>query len=82
MRPLPPHRDFDDRPGEGPTLALSVPLIPSGGEYSSANRRAGTCSTSRAYPWLLVLSTLVAGLFCLLYMTKPVILPPPPAIAG
>jgi hypothetical protein len=62
-------------------LALSVPFIPASGEYSSHNRRSGSCATSRAYPWLLVLSTLVAALFCLLYMTKPVIVPPPAMIA-
>ncbi len=81
MRPLPPQRDFDDRPAEGPMLALSVPFIPASGEYSSNNRRSGSCPTSRAYPWLLVLSTLVAALFCLLYMTKPVIVPSPAMIA-
>ena len=82
MRPIPPQRDFGDRPGDMPALALSVPLIPVGGEFSSANRRANSCSTSRAYPWLLVFSTMVAGLFCLLYMTKPVIVPAPAMIAA
>ncbi|HSP41514.1 MAG TPA: hypothetical protein VLO11_01465 [Luteolibacter sp.] len=81
MRPLPPQRDFDDRPVETPMLALSVPFIPASGQYSSNNRRAGSCATSRAYPWLLVFSTLVAALFCLLYMTKPVIVPSPAMIA-
>ncbi len=50
----------------GPAPALATAATP----YSSSNRRA---TTSRAYPWLLFASTAVAGLFCLLYITKPVI---------
>ncbi len=48
-------------------------------EFSKANRRTSTCPVQRAYPWLLSASTAVAALFCLLYITKPVIVPP---IAG
>ena len=39
-----------------------------------SNRRAATCPTQRIYPWLLFASTAVAALFCLMYITKPVIL--------
>jgi hypothetical protein len=46
-------------------------------EFSKANRRAASCPVQRIYPWLLSASTGVAALFCLLYITKPVILPPP-----
>ncbi len=41
--------------------------------YSSSNRRAPTCPTQHVYPWLLFLSTAVAALFCVLYITKPFI---------
>lgn len=42
-----------------------------------ANRRTAACATHRAYPWLLVISTAIAGAFCTLYITKPVILAAP-----
>lgn len=42
--------------------------------YSKSNRRATACPTQRIYPWLLFASTAVAALFCLMYITKPVIL--------
>ena len=67
----PAGRDGDDR----------MPSLPTSGQYSAANRRTGACATSRAYPWLLLFSTLVAGLFCMLYITKPVIVPAPAMIA-
>ena len=59
--------------------------------YLKSNRRAATCPTQRIYPWLLFASTAVAALFCLMYITKPVILAsqspiptytPPPATAA
>jgi len=82
MKPIPPPRDFGERPGDVPAHSLTIPLIPAAGEYSAANRRSNACAVSRAYPWLLVLSTLVAAAFCLLYMTKPVIVPAPAMIAA
>ncbi len=33
----------------------------------------GSCGVGRAYPWLLILSTAIAALFCVMYITKPVI---------
>jgi len=42
------------------------------GMYSTANRRISGTGADRAYPVLLVLSTLVAATFCYLYITKPV----------
>ena len=55
-----------------PTILKHAP-----GPYSTSNRRASTCPTQRIYPWLLVASTAVAALFCLMYITKPVILAAP-----
>jgi len=51
------------------TLELGPLTHPS----SAPNRRAPAAATQRAYPWLLVTSTLLAGTFCALYLTKPVI---------
>jgi len=53
--------------------ALSAPTGPD----APTNRRTASCQPGRAYPWLLVLSTAIAGLFCLLYITKPVIVSSP-----
>ena len=60
----------------------SIPSLPTilkhaPGPYSASNRRAPTCPTQRIYPWLLITSTAVAALFCLMYITKPVILAAP-----
>jgi hypothetical protein len=75
MSPFPANRPPSGK-ASMPSLPQSLPAV--GGDYSSANRRtpAGELS-QRAYPWLLVASTAVAGLFCALYITKPVFLPPP-----
>lgn len=67
--------------------SLPTVLSHSSGDYSATNRRASTaCPAQRAYPWLLFASTTVAALFCMLYITKPVIIPAPamisPANAG
>jgi len=75
MNPLPK----DDHPKaptkEGAMPALPTLLAPSpAGSYSSANRRVATCGAQKLYPVLLCASTVVAGAFCLLYITKPVIL--------
>lgn len=56
-----------------------MPSIPSAlttppAAYSTANRRAAACSMQRAYPWLLCASTVIAASFCLMYLTKPVIM--------
>jgi hypothetical protein len=42
-------------------------------DYSKSNRRATACQTQRIYPWLLFTSTAIAAMFCLMYITKPVI---------
>lgn len=63
-----------------PSLPTALP--PSSGDYSAANRRtSAACPAQRAYPWLLFASTAVAAVFCLLYITKPVIIPAPAMIS-
>jgi hypothetical protein len=81
MNPLPAHRATAGRPDGEIMPSLPTVLPPSSAAYSSANRRAAACPAQRAYPWLLFASTAVAALFCLLYITKPVILPAPAMIA-
>ncbi|MEO8613664.1 MAG: hypothetical protein ABI600_00865 [Luteolibacter sp.] len=77
MKPLPTqvfpviHVDGSGIPSL-PTILKHAP-----GPYSTTNRRTSTCPTQRIYPWLLVTSTAVAALFCLMYITKPVILAAP-----
>lgn len=66
---------------QAPPLVLATPTA----AYSTSNRRAAACPTQRVYPWLLFTSTAVAALFCLMYITKPVIMAsqgPTPAYAG
>lgn len=58
-----------------------MPSLPTGlaappVSFSKTNRRASSNPVQRAYPWLLAASTAVAATFCLLYITKPVIVPP------
>ncbi len=52
----------------------SLPLTPSHGSYSTANRKIASCPIQRLYPWLLFASTAVAATFCLAYISKPVII--------
>lgn len=80
MKPLPAQQSADDRTsGETiPSLPTAIPTA--SGSYSVANRRISPCPVQRAYPWLLAASTAVAALFCLMYITKPVIMPATPAI--
>lgn len=82
MNPLPSQRHSTGKPDGGGMPSLPTTLPSSSGDYSSANRRASpACATHRAYPWLLFASTAVAAMFCLLYITKPVIIPSPAMIA-
>ncbi|MES2997110.1 MAG: hypothetical protein V4733_09910 [Verrucomicrobiota bacterium] len=58
----------------------------SGGGYDSKTKRRGPGSSiPGAYPWLLLASTATAGVFCLMYITKPVIIArdpgPSPAVS-
>jgi hypothetical protein len=73
-------------PVQNPNLIHAPPIAASA--CSTLNRRAAVCRTQRIYPWLLFASTAVAAMFCLMYITKPVIqasqspvpayAPPPP----
>jgi hypothetical protein len=73
MTPLPPPYAAEGKTSNETTPALPTALASSAGPYSTANRRASTNPVPRAYPWLLFTSTAIAALFCLLYITKPVI---------
>jgi hypothetical protein len=82
MKPLPAQtpsviRSTDSAMPSLPEVLASTPVA-----YSASNRRVSSCATQRAYPWLLVASTGIAAVFCLMYITKPVIMvsqgtPPP-----
>lgn len=85
MNPLPSHRPAAGKPDGGGMPSLPA-VLPSSGDCSSSNRRlSAACPAQRAYPWLLFASTTIAAVFCLLYITKPVIIPAPamiPPVAG
>lgn len=74
MKPLPAQPAAGGKTPSEVIPSLPSALASSAGEFSKANRRAGTCPVQRAYPWLLATSTGVAALFCLMYITKPVIM--------
>lgn len=76
MKPLPAQNATGSR-----NTGDSMPSLPAGlatppGSFSKSNRRASSNPVQRAYPWLLAASTAVAATFCLLYITKPVIVAP------
>jgi hypothetical protein len=80
MKPLPaqdPTHPKHTPPSDGGIPSLPENLSASAAAQSIANRRTSTCATHRAYPWLLVASTAIAGAFCTLYITKPVLLASP-----
>ena len=82
MKPIPAPKSSAGLPTDGSMPTLPSPLVTPMGEYSASNRRASpACGAQRAYPWLLLFSTAVAALFCLLYITKPVYIPSPAMIA-
>ncbi len=74
MKPLPSQNSTVIKAADSAMPSLPSALAIPAASYSSANRRAVPCSAQRAYPWLLFTSTAVAALFCLMYITKPVIL--------
>ena len=75
MKPLPAQVSALGTANSGTMPSLPTALPPTPGAYSTSNRRASSCPVQRAYPWLLCTSTMIAATFCLLYITKPVILP-------
>lgn len=64
-----PQAHEDASPGDSALSLRSAFLSPSG-TYVMVNRRSGF--PPRIYPWLLIISTTIAALFCLLYITKPI----------
>lgn len=75
MNPLPAQKSTGARPSDEAMPSLPTVLSPAPGSYSKANRRANGNPVHRVYPWLLSLSTGTAAVFCLMYITKPVIVP-------
>lgn len=76
MKPLPAQKTTGARP-----VGDSMPSLPTGlaaapNSFSKSNRRASSNPVQRAYPWLLAASTAAAAAFCVLYITKPVIVAP------
>ena len=102
MRPLPTSTQIAPvavKPAPGGNTPQTLELGPLSGSPSPAqNRRAPAANAQRAYPWLLVTSTILSAAFFTLYLTKPVIAagvapamagyeldppaPPPPSPAG
>jgi hypothetical protein len=75
MKPLPAQKASAGSVSSEVMPSLPALLAHPAASYSSANRRASTCVVQRVYPWLLTASTAVAAVFCLFYITKPVITP-------
>jgi len=77
MKPLPAQLSSISQNG-----GTAMPVLPSvlapiaAGSYSKSNRRAATSTSQKLYPWLLCASTGLAALFCVMYITKPVIVAP------
>ena len=79
MKPLPAQQTTVPRKSGESIPSLPSPLSTSPSSFSSANRRSKTAASGRSYPWLLAASTATAALFCLLYITKPVVTPVSPS---
>ena len=80
MKPLPaldPTPPRHTPPSDGRLPSLPENSSTAAAVQSQPNRRTASCATHRAYPWLLVASTAIAGAFCTLYITKPVIIAAP-----
>lgn len=82
MKPLPAQPPDVIRASDSAMPSLPTALAAPAASYSKSNRRAATCPVQRVYPWLLFTSTAVAAVFCLMYITKPVILASQGAIPG
>lgn len=74
MKPLPAQTSNVIKATDRGMPSLPSALTPVVTSYSTSNRRASSGpAVQRAYPWLLFASTMVAAVFCLMYITKPVI---------
>ncbi|MES2440103.1 MAG: hypothetical protein V4584_13625 [Verrucomicrobiota bacterium] len=74
MKPLPAQNSNVVKATDSAMPSIPSPLANPTASYSTSNRRTATCPTQRVYPWLLFTSTAVAATFCLMYITKPVIM--------
>ncbi|NJR43289.1 MAG: hypothetical protein HC767_12170, partial [Akkermansiaceae bacterium] len=83
MKPFP---NENSQPAIRRESAVSaLPAVSAEPNFTSANGKGEMASHTlyRSYPWMLLASTAVAGVFCLLYITKPVVqasqsIPPQP----
>jgi hypothetical protein len=77
MRPLPTSTQVapvNPRPAPVAATPQTLELGPLNSHATPApNRRSPAAATQRAYPWLLVTSTVLSAVFFGLYLTKPVI---------
>ncbi len=76
MKPLPAQDPAVVAVTDSAIQSLASALASAAASHSTSNRRASTCRVARIYPWLLVASTAVAAVFCLMYITKPFIMSP------
>ena len=75
MKPLPAQAPAAQNPTESAMPSIPAALSPTPpASFSKTNRRASSGGAHRAYPWMLCASTIAAGVFCLMYITKPVIM--------
>ncbi len=79
MNPLP--AQFNDISKTSGTAMPALPTLiaPAAGSYSKSNRKVAVSTSQRLYPWLLCASTGIAATFCIMYITKPVIVAAPEA---
>ena len=73
MKPLPAQDPGVVEVTDSTIQSLASALASAAASYSTSNRRASTTRVVRVYPWLLATSTLLAAVFCLMYITKPFI---------
>jgi hypothetical protein len=73
MKPLPAQNSSPIKTADRAMPSLPAALAVAPASYSTSNRRASACPGQRVYPVLLFTSTAVAGMFCLMYLTKPFI---------
>lgn len=73
MNPLPAQRGVESPAPLPAPVSLPDLLASPSASYSTSKRRTHSNSIPPIYPWLLAFSTLVAAVFCLLYITKPFI---------
>ncbi len=73
MKPLPAQNSSLTKTADRVMPSLPATLAVAPASYSTSNRRASAYPGQRVYPVLLFTSTAVAGMFCLMYLTKPFI---------